>query len=83
VTLGNNNVVSGLYLQNFNGHGIFGSAVNNMLATQSFIQGNINFNGVELDSVTGPVIFQNNMVMNEHYIPNLIVESRSVYCEHC
>ncbi len=56
VTLGNNNVVSGFYIQNTAGAGILASGSTNATLTQNYIQGNSStYNGIELDNVTGTV----------------------------
>jgi hypothetical protein len=73
VTLANNNVVSGLFIQNLNGHGIFGSAINNVTATQNFIQSStsVGYNGIELDNATGTTSLSNNTIMNQGICVNI------------
>ena len=84
VTLANDNLVSGLYIQNLNGHGIYGNAVNNTAATRNFIQGSgaSPYNGVEWDNVTGTASLSNNTIMNENYcvyINNTLPVSNATY----
>ena len=72
VTLANNNVVSGLYIQNTAGAGILASGSNNATLTQNYIQGiNSTYNGIELDNVTGTVNASSNTIMYQGACVNI------------
>jgi hypothetical protein len=82
VTLANNNVISGFYIQNLNGDGIFGSGVNNVIATQNFIQGNGSNYGIELDNGVGTATLSNNTIMTQDaciYLNNTSPVSNATY----
>jgi hypothetical protein len=64
VTLADNNVVSGFYIQNRTGQGILGTGINNFTATQNFIQGvNDIYNNIEIDNSAGVITISNNTIM--------------------
>jgi len=72
VTLANNNVVSGLYIQNTAGAGILASGSNNATLTQNYIQGvSTTHNGIELDNVTGTVNASSNTIMYQGACVNI------------
>ena len=72
VTLANNNVVSGLYIQNTAGAGILASGSNNATLTQNYIQGDsTTYNGIELDNVTGTVNASSNTIMYQGACVNI------------
>ncbi len=64
VTLGNDNVVSGFYMQNTAGAGILGDRSNNGILCHNYIQGNSAIhNGIELDNATGTFSVFANTIM--------------------
>ena len=64
VTLANNNVVSGLYIQNTAGSGILASGSNNATLTQNYIQGSsLTHNGIELDNTSGTLNVSSNTII--------------------
>ena len=72
VTLANNNVVSGFYIQNTAGPGILGSGINNATLTQNYIQGiNTTLNGIELDNTTGTINVYSNTIMYQNACVNI------------
>jgi parallel beta-helix repeat protein len=72
VTLGDNNVVSGLYIQNTAGPGILASGSSNATLTQNYVQGNSRtYNGIELDNVTGSVSVSSNTIMYQAACVNI------------
>jgi hypothetical protein len=72
VTLGNNNVVSGFYIQNTAGAGILASGSSNATLTQNYIQGNsTTYNGIELDNVSGTISASSNTVMYQGACVNI------------
>jgi trimeric autotransporter adhesin len=83
VTLANNNVVSGFFIQNLTGHGIYGSAINNATATQNIIlSSQSTYNGIELDNATGIATLSNNTLLYQNYyiyINNSLPVSNATY----
>ncbi len=72
VTLGSNNVVSGLYIQNTAGAGILASGLSNATLTQNYIQGNsTTYNGIELDNVAGTVAVSSNTILYQGACVNI------------
>jgi parallel beta-helix repeat protein len=72
VTLGNNNVVSGFYIQNTAGAGILASGSSNATLIQNYVQGNsTTYNGIELDNVTGTVSVSSNTIMYQAACVNI------------
>ncbi len=72
VTLGNNNVVSGFYIQNTAGAGILASGSSNATLIQNYVQGNsTTYNGIELDNVTGTVSASSNTIMYQAACVNI------------
>ena len=72
VTLGGNNVVSGLYIQNTAGPGILASGSSNATLRQNYIQGsNTIYNGIELDNVAGTVTVSSNTISHQGTCVNI------------
>ena len=72
MTLGNNNVVSGFYIQNTAGAGILASGSSNATLTQNYIQGNsTTYNGIELDNATGTISVSSNTIMYQAACVNI------------
>lgn len=66
ITAASDNLIAGFYIQNIAGPGVLASDITHLQLSHNAIQANTsNYNGIELNNVSGNVVISNNSILNQ------------------